>query len=179
MPTLPATGDRPAFQDLLNTHGARLRAFIGTLVRDPHVREDVFQNVSLALWRSFERYDPERPFGPWALGVAARQVLKAQREDRRFPCIFPPETIALIQDQFERTDGGTGERHAALLECVGRLPDSSRELLGLRYTQELPCGEIARRLSTSLDAIHQQLSRLRARLSECVTRRLNSDSPLP
>jgi RNA polymerase sigma-70 factor (ECF subfamily) len=179
MPALSATAGRPAFQDLLNTHGPRLRAFIGTLVRDPHIREDVFQNVSVALWRSFDRYDPERPFGPWALGVAARQVLKSQREDRRFPCIFPPETIALIQEQFERTDGGAGERHAALQDCVGRLPQSSRDLLAMRYSQELPCPEIAKRLSVSLDAVHQQLSRLRARLSECVTRRLNSDSPLP
>jgi RNA polymerase sigma-70 factor (ECF subfamily) len=179
MPVFPVTEIRLSFQDLLKTHGPRLRAFIGTLVRDPHVREDVFQNVSLALWRSFDRYDPERPFGPWALGVAARQVLKAQREDRRFPCLFPPETIALIQDQFERTDSTANERHAALLECIHRLPDSLRELLSMRYSEELPCGDIAQRRATSLDAVHQQLSRLRARLSECVTRRLNSDSPLP
>ena len=33
-----------------------LRAFIGAMVRDPAAREDVFQEVSMILWKSFQKY---------------------------------------------------------------------------------------------------------------------------
>ena len=170
--------ERPEFLKHLREQETRLRAYVGTLVRDVQLREDVFQNIVLALWKAWPRYDAERPFGAWARGVATRQVLKAMRENRRFPCIFQPETIALILEQFDRTEDEASEREAALRLCIEGLPDHAREVLTLRYTDALPCGEIAQRLGQSLDAIHQTLSRLRARLADCVSRRLNREAIL-
>src|SRR5687768_351608 len=121
--------DRDHFLRHLLTHETRLRAYVGTLVRDVHAREDVFQNIALALWHAWPRYDVARPFGPWARGVATRQVLKAIRENRRFPCVFPPETIALIQEHFDRTEETHSEREAALQLCVAALPDHAQQVL--------------------------------------------------
>ncbi len=118
------------------------------------------------------------PSAPWARGVATRQILKAVRANRRFPCIFPPETIALIQEQFDRTEDTFTEREAALQLCVAALPDHAQQILTLRYIESAECGDIARRLGQSLDSIHQTLSRLRTRLADCIRRRLNRDSIL-
>lgn len=164
---------RDEFLQNLREHETRLRAYVGTLIRDVHHREDVLQNILVALWKAWPRYDAERPFGPWARGVATRQVLKAARENRRFPCVFPPETIALIQEQFDRTEDEATERAAALQQCVEGLPDHARQMLVLRYTEGRACAEIGQQLGQSLDSIHQTLSRLRARLADCVRRRLN------
>ena len=169
---------REAFLKNLREHETRLRAYVGTLIRDVHFREDVFQNIVIALWKSWARYDAERPFGAWARGIATRQVLKACRDNRRFPCVFPPETIALIQEQFDRTEDDAADRAAALRHCMESLPDHSRQMLVLRYTEGLACAEIGRRLDLSLDSIHQTLSRLRARLADCVRRRLNREALL-
>jgi RNA polymerase sigma-70 factor, ECF subfamily len=169
---------RHDFLSLLLAHESRLRAYVGVLIRDVHAREDVFQEIVLALWHGWPRYDQARPFGPWARGVATRQVLKAIRESRRFPCIFPPETIALIREQFDRTEDTHAEREEALSLCVAALPDHAQQILALRYSESLPCAEIARRLDQSLDAIHQTLSRLRPRLADCIRRRLNRETIL-
>ena len=56
-----------------------LRAFIGSVIRDPHAREDIFQEVSRTLWERFDDYDLERPFGAWARGIASRKMLEARR----------------------------------------------------------------------------------------------------
>ena len=46
------------FMRLFLQHQSEMRAFIGSLIRDRHAREDVFQEVSLILWRQFEEFDP-------------------------------------------------------------------------------------------------------------------------
>jgi RNA polymerase sigma-70 factor (ECF subfamily) len=153
---------------------ADLKAFIGSLVLDPHHRADVFQEVALALWRQIGTYDPSRPFGAWARGVAAKKVLQLREKSARFPVAFAPETIEAVLAAYERTDGGGTEadRADALRECVERLPEKARQLLALRYEQDMACEEIARACGSSVDAVYQNLSRLRGRLEECVRRRL-------
>lgn len=49
-------------------------AFITSVVRDFRDRDDVLQDVAVAVIESFGRWDPERPFAAWAIGVARNQV---------------------------------------------------------------------------------------------------------
>jgi len=63
--------DRDTIFRLLLEHEAELRAFIGSMLRDRGLADDVFQEVALALWRQADRYDASRPFGPSARGIAA------------------------------------------------------------------------------------------------------------
>jgi RNA polymerase sigma-70 factor (ECF subfamily) len=164
--------DREAFLGHFLRHQADLKAFIGALIPNRHVRDDVFQEVALTLWRQFDAYDPSRSFGAWARGVAANKVLQECRRNSRFPLAFSPETIAAVLDAYDRSEGEVPRRAEALRACVDGLPDSSRRLLVLRYENDLPGEEIAREVGLSVAAVYQALSRLRARLEECVRRRL-------
>lgn len=83
----------PEFLHFFNQCAADLRAYIGSVVRDVHAREDVFQDVSRTLWQSFDQYDPERSFGAWARGVATRKMLEARRKNVRFPLIYNTSTF--------------------------------------------------------------------------------------
>ena len=40
-----------------------IRAYVRSVVRDRESAEEIFQEVALVLWKTFERYDPARPFG--------------------------------------------------------------------------------------------------------------------
>jgi RNA polymerase sigma-70 factor (ECF subfamily) len=150
---------------------ADLKAFIGSLVPDAHLRADVFQEVALAMWRQIDSYDRSRPFGAWARGIAARKILQLREKSARFPIAFAPETIEAVLQAYDRTESDA-DRAEALRECVGRLPEKSRQLLALRYEDNLACDEIARLLGASVEAIYQNLSRIRGRLEECIRRRL-------
>ena len=148
-----------------------LRAFIGSLVLDPHLRADVFQEVALALWRQMDAYDPSRSFGAWARGIAAKKVLQMRDKYARFPIAFSPETIEAVLQAYDRTDAEV-DRADALRECVKLLPEKARHLLEQRYEQSLPCDEIARVSGSTVEAVYQNLSRIRGRLEECIRRRL-------
>jgi RNA polymerase sigma-70 factor (ECF subfamily) len=58
-------------------------AFITSVVRDFRDRDDVLQDVAVAVIESFGRWDPERPFVAWAIGVARNQVGLYLRRRRR------------------------------------------------------------------------------------------------
>lgn len=164
--------DHGAFLRLLLRHESDLKACIGAMVGDRHAREDVFQDVALALWKSFGNYDPARSFGAWARGVAVHKILHERRRNARFPILFSDDAIQALADAFERTARHESDREAALAECLAKVPEKSSRLLAMRYAENHPCQAIARKLSVSVDAVYQTLSRLRTELEKCIRRRL-------
>ncbi len=164
--------DREDFLRYFLKQEADLRAFIGALVFDPHRREDVFQEVALTLWSQFMAYDPTRPFGAWARGVAAKKILQERDKQARFPLVLAPETITAVLEAYERQESQM-PRHAEVLQtCLQQLPERSRHLLTLRYEQGLKAEQMARLLRSTIEAIYQMLSRVRVRLEECIRRKL-------
>src|SRR6186997_1869701 len=71
------------FLRLFLKHQSDIRAFIGSLIRDRHTREDVCQEVALVLWQEFHRYDRARSFGAWARGIAARKIMQRWEKTSR------------------------------------------------------------------------------------------------
>ncbi len=151
------------------------------MVRDPTAADDVFQDVALVLWRKFDEFDPSRSFGAWARGVAVRQAMQYFDRHRRTPIPFSPETIEALLKAYEEEEesaetGDGAARQAALRHCIMALPEKSRRLLELRYDARLKLHEVAERLSTTLDAAHKALSRLRLALRKCIEKELAAAS---
>lgn len=148
-----------------------LRAFLGSVVRDRASADDLFQEVSLALWESFASYDAGRPFGAWARGVALKKVLQGREKSRKIPLAFSPQTIQAVLDAYDRTEAAAPDTEG-LRECISKLPPRSQSLLALRYERSLKLGEIAREVGSTLDAVHKLLGRIRENLQACLERRL-------
>ena len=170
-------GNREDFLSLFLVYESDVRAFIGSVVLDYHVRQDVFQEVAMALWQKFEEYDPTRSFGAWARGIAAHKILQRRHQNKRFPVAFSPDALVAIQAAYDRTQAQPAEQHFALHECVRGLPEDSRMLLQLRYEQDLRAEEIASMTGKSVDAVYQTLCRIRARLAYCMKRRMAQSNP--
>ena len=147
---------------------ADLRALVGAVVRDVHVREDVYQEIALTLWQHFGRYDPSRPFRPWARGVAAKKLLERFSGDRRLPLILSPDAILKLVEAADRSESRPAPGFEALEHCLGKLPEKSRRLLTLRYSQTQPLAAIAAEFRATQTAVYQALSRLRRRLRDCM-----------
>jgi len=151
-----------------------IRAFIRSLIRDPHVADDVFQEVALTCWREFDSYDRQRSFGAWARGIAANKILQARDRAGRKHVAFSPETVEAILAAFNRTEEDASLRIEALRECVRGLPAKSKQLLSYRYEQSLTGDKIAAIIKASRDAVYKALARIRTGLADCVRRCLES-----
>ena len=141
-------------------HQDDLRAFIGSLVSDRARRDDVFQEVALTLWTIFDRYDTSRSFGAWARGIAANKILKAKRQDRRFPMPFSPDMVQEILDAFAASEPDPEcLRERGLQHCLKKVPDSGQLLLASFYAERLSCADIAKQSDLSVEAIYQQIAK--------------------
>ncbi len=151
-----------------------LRAFIGAAVRDPVTREDVFQEVAMILWKKFELYDPARPFGAWARGIAIRKILEDRRLRGKLPESCTSEALESLAHGFDADEAEASwkDRERALNHCLDQLPERGARLIRERYHQNHSIERMAEEASLSVDAIYQTLSRLRRHLRDCVLRRL-------
>lgn len=167
--------NREEFLEAFLKNEANLRALIATLVRNRQDSEDVFQEVALTLWKKYDEFDPLRPFGAWAKGVAAKIVLQYRTKSGKAATPFSPETVSAIIDALERKESRRPQWSAALdaLEkCAEPLSERSRKALALRYGEGWSIAQIAQQFDRTPAALAMTLSRIRARLHECVERRL-------
>ena len=90
---------------------------------------------------SFERYDPDQPFTPWAIGFARNKVLHHLRSHKRDRHVFDEELVGWLAqanvDQAEQYD----VRRDALAFCLEHSPEKVKSVLGLRYVREMEVGK--------------------------------------
>ena len=155
-----------------------LRAFIGAVVRDPTLEEDIFQEISLTLWKNFDKFDATRSFGAWARGVAATKIKEDRRLRARAPQAFPPEVIEVVARGFsaDEPNGSWLERENALRTCLQKLPENASKLITGRYGEDKSIESISTEFCLSAEAIYQALSRLRKQLRDCIHRRLRGEA---
>ncbi len=68
---------------LLGQHEARLVGFIFSLVPHWADADDVAQEVRIALWNEFDKYDPAKDFGAWARTIAYYEVLTYRKKRQK------------------------------------------------------------------------------------------------
>ena len=154
-------------------HQSDLRAYIGSIIRDRSLRDDVFQDTALTLWESFDQYDSAKSFGAWARGVATNKILQQHRKTGRVPLATDPKVLEAVLEAFDQSEHEAGDRERALQACIEKLPAKSRKILALRYDESVKGEEIAARMSTTRDAIYQSLARIRSRLEACIRKQLS------
>lgn len=147
-------------------------SYIGSLVTDFHAAEDLLQTVAIKLHRKFADYDPARPFVSWALGFARLEVLNLRRTQARSFLTYDDDVVESVLEAHAELAPELGRRTAALRECLKRIEGRSRELLRLRYDDELRPQQIAGRLSMGEVAVRVALSRVRGALRDCIERRM-------
>lgn len=156
----------------------QLMAFIYGLVRDPHVAEDIYQEVWLKLAEAMEKGVIIEHAGKWCRKVAKRLILHHWRNQRNAKVIADSTLLEFVNfvelafdENAEREDPRSDRRHA-LNQCVEALPEKSKQLLTLKYAESFSIRAIATHLRQSTAAVIKALLRLRQALAVCVEKKL-------
>ena len=144
-----------------------LRNYLFALLRRADDAEDVFQEVSLALWNQFGAYDPKHPFLNWAFGIARNHVARWRRSTPRARAWLPPEVEEKLAVTYAEIEEELSPRRKALQTCVEKLGAHARELLSLRYEKVWSLQKIAEARGMSLNAVNKALGKIRKALSDC------------
>ncbi|MEM9585777.1 MAG: sigma-70 family RNA polymerase sigma factor [Planctomycetota bacterium] len=159
------------FIQLLAEHERRLAAYVMTFVSSPADADDILQETKLWLWRSFDDFELGTSFGAWARQAAFYRIQqffrKRTTESKRLR--FSDACLEQLADSFERNTEGREGRIERLANCVAKLPPNHRQILSLRYRDELGVDEIASRIDRTVVATYRVLSRIRLSLRDCVS----------
>jgi RNA polymerase sigma-70 factor, ECF subfamily len=166
-------GDLDALTALMARYQNRLYRYLLRLVREPAEAEDLFQQCWLRVMEKIRSYDPSRNFDSWLFTVARNLALDHLRRVRPRsldePALKDPSSESLADRlpsreilpldrilEIERS----GKLAAALLD----LPASYREVLSLRFEEEMKIEEIAEILGAPLSTVKTRLRRSLAQL---------------
>jgi RNA polymerase sigma-70 factor, ECF subfamily len=146
-------------------------AFVTSVVRDFSARDDVLQEVAVAVIESFDRYDSSRPFVGWALGIAQNQVGLHLRRRKRDRHVFDDDTVRSLAAAFADVSTEQSQRFDWLQDCLKSLEGRAKQLCDLRYRQDLKPAAIAEVVGMTANNVAKALQRLRDRLRGCMEHR--------
>lgn len=127
-----AAGDVDAFEALFRRHQGEVYGWIVRIVRHPAAAEDLTIETFWRIYLRRKRFDPQRPFGPWARRIATRIAIDYLRSESHSLAPPPPPPSA-APDPLVR-----GELHARIREVFLTLPARLRVAATLALIEGTP-----------------------------------------
>ena len=178
-------GDMDALTVLISRYQNRLYRYLLRLVREPAEAEDLFQQTWLRVAEKIRGFDPSRNFDAWlfivARNLAIDRLRRIQPESLDEPISgdasggtaadrLTSKEPAAIDHVLER------ERSNRLAAALITLPVVYREVLTLRFEEEMKLEEIAQVLGVPLSTVKSRLRRSLEQLRHCLETRYSGES---
>ena len=166
-------GNNRAFDELLRRNQSRLFTYILFVVRDRHVADDVFQETFVRAISKLQNnaYRANGKFGAWLTRIAHNVMIDLFRSQKHKNIIsIEDDTLTQLSARALLANNIEAECiNAQVLTDVKRmvdlLPPVQREVVFMRFYQQMPFKEIAERtnvsINTSLGRLHYAIRNLR------------------
>lgn len=171
-------GEDGAFDALFDRWAARLIHFLGRMVKDPAVAEELVQETFLRVYRARERYSANARFSTWLYTIAANtarnelrrpyrrhvhQSVDAEPDDDR-------PRLELVGDSQPVDTVVDAQRRGAVVEvALDALPERQRAALWLCAVEGLSHAEAAEALETTAKSVKSLVHRARVGLADAMT----------
>lgn len=154
------------FLSRLDQHRKILFKVANAYARTPSDREDLVQEITVQLWRAFDRYDERYPFSTWVYRVALNVAISFYRREARRRQHFVAAEQALLERIEEGTESSESDADLRLLgRFLAGLGELDRALL-LLYLDGNPHREMAEILGISETNVATKIGRLKQRLRD-------------
>ena len=152
-------GNNSAFDILLNRHQDRLFNYIYFLVRSREVAEDIFQETFVKAITTLQqgRYQNDGKFAAWITRIAHNLVIDQFRIERNENTVSNDEAEYDLLNDAKLSEGTIENRmvNEQVLKdvraLIDELPDCQREVVFMRYYQDLSFKEIADMTGVSIN----------------------------
>jgi len=148
-------GDPAALAAAVNRYQHRLYRYLFRLVRDSAAADDLFQQTWLNAVRQIRRYNSARSFDTWLFAIAHNAAVDLLRrktgesfDEQEFPGAADPAADAIA-----------AERAEILESEMAVLPAAYREVLVLRFEEDMKLEEIAEVTGAPLSTVKSRVQR--------------------
>ena len=156
-----------AYEGLLRRYVAPLRRLAWSYVHDPAGRDDLFQEIAMALWTALPRFRGDSSERTWVYRVAHNTALsfaasRRRRDGREQPGELEREPVAAAQQEGDAIESQQREH---LWAAVQELALAERQMVVL-HLEGLSAAEIEAITGVSAGAVATRLTRIRQKLAE-------------
>ncbi len=163
---LYAQGNNEAFDILLNRYKDRLYAYIYYTVRNEELAEDIFQETFTKAIVTIQqgRYNENGKFPAWLTRIAHNHIIDCFRQEKQENLVSCDEEERNLLNNIRLSEGTVESEivnHQILSDVrrlIKHLPDEQREVVHMRFYQDLSFKEIAEMTGVS---INTSLGRMR------------------
>lgn len=173
-------GDQSAFNELLTKYRNPVKFMVQRMISNPEDIEDVVIDTFGKAFSNIKSYTPDYGFSTWLFKIATNRCIDHIRKKRI-------NTLS-INHTYENEDGGyegidldsggltpeeetiKEQKNILMRQFVNKLKPNYRELVELRYFEELSYEEIADKLDLPLGTVKAQLFRARDFLARYITK---------
>jgi RNA polymerase sigma-70 factor (ECF subfamily) len=158
-------GELDALNSVMARYQHRLYRFLHRMLQDPVAADDVFQRTRLRVIEKINRYDARRQFDAWLFSVARNLAIDYLRIRRSSSLDAPDETGSAPIDRLETASLSQleklleFERGVLLAAAVAKLPVIHREVLTLRFEEDMKLEEIAEVAGIPISTVKSRLGR--------------------
>jgi RNA polymerase sigma factor (sigma-70 family) len=157
-------GDREAFGSIYRQHIDGLFHYGMHFCRDEERVKDCLQDLFRDMWAERQHISSEvRNIKYYLLSSLRRRLLRSLQNDRRYPVRFPGttfdfelipprETVIILDELYQ-------ERVAQLHQAIALLSRRQREVIYLRFFQNLSYGDVAELMSMQVDSVYNLVSK--------------------
>jgi RNA polymerase sigma-70 factor (ECF subfamily) len=152
-------GDQKAFAVLMDLYEDSLYHMLLQKVNDPVIAEDLTIEAFSKAFQNLARFSPDFAFSTWLFRIATNHCIDYLRKQKKDPCSrdksqspgFQPD---IIDQSFGPEENFIREQRQRLLrEIVDKLNPRYRQLIKLRFFEELSYDEISAQLKMPIGTV--------------------------
>ncbi|GHT01158.1 RNA polymerase subunit sigma-24 [Bacteroidia bacterium] len=154
-----AQGNNAAFDILLNRHKSTVYSYIYFIVRNREMAEDIFQETFVKAIMTIKqgRYTENGKFRAWINRIAHNLIIDNYRQEKNEQTISNDECEVDLLNNSKLSDGTIEDKMikdqilSDVKKLINYLPENQKEVLMLRYYQDLSFKEISDMTGVSIN----------------------------
>ena len=158
-------GDREAFGALVEQYRDNVYRLAYRMCGNAYDADEAAQEAFVAAWRALPNFRGDAKFSTWLYRLTTNAAIDVMRREKRHKAVGDGEMVDLAddadspQETVERT-----EQQEAVQKALAALSEEYREVLLLRYMEELDYAEIAEVLQLPSGTVKSRINRAKAAL---------------
>ena len=152
------SGNQSSFEILLNRHKDRVYAFIMSKIKNRDITEDIFQDTFIKVINSLQKgnYNEQGKFLPWMMRIAHNLIIDHFRKQSKMHMVRSTDEYDIFN--LLDSDSATIEQEMIITQVktdlkllIEQLPEDQKEVLNMRYFEEMSFKEIAELTGVSIN----------------------------
>jgi RNA polymerase sigma-70 factor, ECF subfamily len=151
-------GNENALATLIKRHQTKIYGFIYSKIPDRDICDDVFQDTFIKVIKTLKSnsYNEEGKFLPWVMRISHNLVIDHFRKNKKMPMLRETEEFSIfsiLKDDEMSIENKliSTQVNIDLNKLIEELPQDQKEVLVMRYFQDLSFKEISEETGVSIN----------------------------